>query len=223
MQIGELSERTGRPTKTLRYWEERGLLPEPLRGPNGYRDYHEDAIRVVRFIGAAKSAGLRLEEIAQILAHTRRRRCTVCPRHLAASPPSCRGDDADPRTRGGEVRPRRSPRDRREIRSIFLHRQRHLRTGVVRDGERPDALPTSLIATSRASNMGSGTYPLGSAFLKRLVRHLGPTLLDRVGPNVSDHRLLANPERYPCFLVISRTRDPRGSPHRSPPSTALVI
>lgn len=67
MQIGELSERTGTPTKTLRYWEEIGLLPEPSRGPNGYRDYEPSAIRVVGFIRAAKAAGFRLEEIGQIL------------------------------------------------------------------------------------------------------------------------------------------------------------
>jgi DNA-binding transcriptional MerR regulator len=67
MQIGELSELTGCPTKTLRYWEEIGLLPKPERAPNGYRDYDGEAVRIVGFIRAAKSARFRLDDIAQIL------------------------------------------------------------------------------------------------------------------------------------------------------------
>ncbi|HHH30859.1 MAG TPA: MerR family DNA-binding transcriptional regulator, partial [Polyangiaceae bacterium] len=37
MKIGEVAERSGVPAKTIRYYEEVGLLPEPERAPNGYR------------------------------------------------------------------------------------------------------------------------------------------------------------------------------------------
>ncbi|MGO7374237.1 MerR family DNA-binding transcriptional regulator, partial [Rhizobium ruizarguesonis] len=38
MNIGEASERTGLPSKTIRYYEDIGLI-RPERGGNGYRDY----------------------------------------------------------------------------------------------------------------------------------------------------------------------------------------
>ena len=38
MRIGELSERSGVPTKTIRYWEQSGLVAEPARTGSGYRD-----------------------------------------------------------------------------------------------------------------------------------------------------------------------------------------
>ena len=48
MRIGELAERAGVNIETLRYYERRGLLPEPARGPSGHRRYDEDALRFVR-------------------------------------------------------------------------------------------------------------------------------------------------------------------------------
>ena len=43
MKIGELSERTGIPTRMLRYYEEQGLLASE-RSANGYRSYDEDDV-----------------------------------------------------------------------------------------------------------------------------------------------------------------------------------
>ena len=54
-------------TKTIRYYEEIGLLPEPDREPNGYRDYQVDAIDRLRFVRDAQDTGLTLTEIASVL------------------------------------------------------------------------------------------------------------------------------------------------------------
>lgn len=43
MKIGELASRVGVSAKTIRYYEEIGLLPEPQRASNGYRDYRDES------------------------------------------------------------------------------------------------------------------------------------------------------------------------------------
>jgi DNA-binding transcriptional MerR regulator len=67
MKIGELSRRTGTPTKTIRYYEEIGVLPAPDRAPNGYREYPEDAVDRLAFVREAQATGLTLAEISSIL------------------------------------------------------------------------------------------------------------------------------------------------------------
>jgi len=67
MRIGELGNRTRVPTKTIRYYEDIGLLPEPARADNGYREYDDDAVQRLRFIRDAQASGLSLTEIASIL------------------------------------------------------------------------------------------------------------------------------------------------------------
>lgn len=67
MKIGELAGRAGVTTKTIRYYENIGLLPEPDRRANGYRDYTEDMVDRLDFIRDAQAAGLTLTEIASIL------------------------------------------------------------------------------------------------------------------------------------------------------------
>ncbi len=57
MKIGELSRRTGVPTRMLRYYEEQGLL-ESERRSNGYRDYPETAIDQVELVRGLVSSGL---------------------------------------------------------------------------------------------------------------------------------------------------------------------
>lgn len=67
MKIGDLAKATGFTTKTIRYYEEVGLLPPPQRSESGYRSYsQEDAVRLL-FIGKAKHIGLSLEDIRGIL------------------------------------------------------------------------------------------------------------------------------------------------------------
>jgi DNA-binding transcriptional MerR regulator len=54
-------------TQTLRYYERRGLLPEPDRSLSGYRAYTADAVRTVRFIKRAQRLGFTLDDIEDLL------------------------------------------------------------------------------------------------------------------------------------------------------------
>lgn len=68
MRIGELARAVGVNPKTVRYYEKVGLLPAAERNGAGYRVYgHGDADRV-GFIKAAQRLGMRLDEIAEVLA-----------------------------------------------------------------------------------------------------------------------------------------------------------
>ena len=64
MRIGELSERSGVPTKTIRYWEQSGLVAEPARTGSGYRDYHDDTLAVLRFVRSAQAAGFTFDPLS---------------------------------------------------------------------------------------------------------------------------------------------------------------
>jgi DNA-binding transcriptional MerR regulator len=68
MKIGELARRGGTTAKTIRFYEQAGLLPAPARTQAGYRDYGPESIDRLEFVGRAQSAGLSLREIRQVLA-----------------------------------------------------------------------------------------------------------------------------------------------------------
>jgi len=68
MRIGELAERSGLTAKTLRFYEQAGVLPQPRRDKSGYRDYDDEALSRLGFVKAAQAAGLTLSEIRQIIA-----------------------------------------------------------------------------------------------------------------------------------------------------------
>jgi MerR family transcriptional regulator, copper efflux regulator len=68
VRIGELAQAVALPTKTIRYYEEIGLLPEPDRRPNGYRAYDDSACERLRFVKAAQAVGFSLGEIKEIVA-----------------------------------------------------------------------------------------------------------------------------------------------------------
>jgi DNA-binding transcriptional MerR regulator len=61
MRIGELAARTGTSTRSLRYYEEQGLLPT-RRAANGHREYDESDLRLVREIRGLLSIGFGLAE-----------------------------------------------------------------------------------------------------------------------------------------------------------------
>ena len=67
MKIGEMAAMAGVTTKTLRFYEERGLLPAPTRTPSGYRDYPPEALSRLDFIRRGRNAGLTLAQISEIL------------------------------------------------------------------------------------------------------------------------------------------------------------
>jgi MerR family Zn(II)-responsive transcriptional regulator of zntA len=68
MKIGVLSKQVGIDIQTLRYYESQGLLNEPKRLPNGYRDYPKESIARLSFIKNAKLVGFTLSQINQLLA-----------------------------------------------------------------------------------------------------------------------------------------------------------
>lgn len=82
MRIGEVFERTGVPVKTIRYYEEIGLLEQPARTPSGYRAYGEEVVDRLAFIRAAQRVGLPLAEIGDIIA-VRDRGDTPCAHVLS--------------------------------------------------------------------------------------------------------------------------------------------
>ncbi|MFE7580102.1 heavy metal-responsive transcriptional regulator [Streptomyces gardneri] len=67
MRIGELATKAGLSTKTIRFYEEAGLLPAPPRTSGGYRDYPERATTRLSFVREAQAAGLTLAEIRSVL------------------------------------------------------------------------------------------------------------------------------------------------------------
>jgi DNA-binding transcriptional MerR regulator len=68
MRSGALAAAAGVNVQTLRYYERRGLLPDPQRSLGGHREYGPDDLTVVRVIKAAQRLGFTLDEIADLLA-----------------------------------------------------------------------------------------------------------------------------------------------------------
>jgi MerR family copper efflux transcriptional regulator len=66
MNIGDASERSGLPAKTIRYYEEIGLL-KPDRSENGYRDYSTADVHRLKFLQRSRSLGFSVEECRQLL------------------------------------------------------------------------------------------------------------------------------------------------------------
>ncbi|GAA0937034.1 MerR family transcriptional regulator [Nonomuraea longicatena] len=66
MRIGELSRLTGVSVRSLRYYEEQGLL-QPTRRPSGYREYEKDDADTVRGIRLMLAAGLSTTTIREML------------------------------------------------------------------------------------------------------------------------------------------------------------
>lgn len=77
-RIGELAKKTGVTTKTIRYYEQAGLLSPPARTESGYRHYSEADAERLAFIRVAKEFGFSLGEIREILA-VRDRDEAPCP------------------------------------------------------------------------------------------------------------------------------------------------
>ncbi len=65
--IGELARKSGLNSKTIRYYETVGLLPEPDRTPSGYRYYPDKVVDKLKFIKKAQRLGFTLQEIKEIL------------------------------------------------------------------------------------------------------------------------------------------------------------
>ena len=68
MKIGELAKRAQVSVDTVRFYEQRGLLPQAVRSHSGYRQYALSDVKRLKFIIHAKELGFTLEEIKQLLA-----------------------------------------------------------------------------------------------------------------------------------------------------------
>jgi MerR family mercuric resistance operon transcriptional regulator len=66
--IGGLAKAAGVGVETVRYYQRRGLLPEPSRPPGEIRRYGEEDVKRLRFIRSAQTAGFTLSEIGELLA-----------------------------------------------------------------------------------------------------------------------------------------------------------
>jgi Hg(II)-responsive transcriptional regulator len=67
LTTGKLAKATGVNNETLRYYERRGLLPEPPRRASGYRMYPAESVERLQFIKGAQTLGFTLEEIRELL------------------------------------------------------------------------------------------------------------------------------------------------------------
>ena len=66
MNIGEVAERSGIPPKTIRYYEDIGLV-RPQRSGNGYRAFRETDLHKLAFLGRARTLGFSIEDCRNLL------------------------------------------------------------------------------------------------------------------------------------------------------------
>lgn len=66
MKIGDIARAAGVTTSRIRFYEKRGIIAPAARGANGYRDYPEELIAILRFIEQAQGLGFSLKEIASV-------------------------------------------------------------------------------------------------------------------------------------------------------------
>lgn len=68
MNISEAAEQAGLPTKTIRYYEDIGLVAPARRRDNGYRDYAERDVHMLRFLSRARGLGFSVADCRAIIA-----------------------------------------------------------------------------------------------------------------------------------------------------------
>jgi Cu(I)-responsive transcriptional regulator len=85
MNIGDAAQQSGLPAKTIRYYEEIGLL-RPGRSENGYRDYAAADIHKLRFLQRSRGLGFSVDECRQLLAlYEDRDRASADVRQIAST------------------------------------------------------------------------------------------------------------------------------------------
>ncbi|MCG6202579.1 Cu(I)-responsive transcriptional regulator [Psychromonas antarctica] len=67
LSISQAAKKTGLSVKSIRHYEQIGLIPPPLRGDNEYRYYTEVSIKQLHFIKGTKDAGFNLKESKALL------------------------------------------------------------------------------------------------------------------------------------------------------------
>jgi Cu(I)-responsive transcriptional regulator len=85
MNVGEAAERSGLPAKTIRYYEDIGLV-RPARAGNGYRDYSTSDIHKLAFLRRARGLGFSIPDCRQLMAlYEDRSRASHDVREIAAA------------------------------------------------------------------------------------------------------------------------------------------
>lgn len=85
MNISQAGERSGLPPKTIRFYEDIGLIA-PTRRANGYRDFSEDDLHKLAFLRRARALGFSTEECRQLLSlYTDQSRASADVRKLASA------------------------------------------------------------------------------------------------------------------------------------------
>lgn len=74
LTIGELARKAGVGVETVRYYQRRGLFPEPPRQPRSTREYSPEALELLRFIRRARGLGFTIKEIEHLLVLRRARK-----------------------------------------------------------------------------------------------------------------------------------------------------
>ena len=67
MNIGDVAEASGLPTKTIRYYEDIGLI-RPMRSENGYRSFSDNDLHKLRFLSRSRALGFSIEDCRALLA-----------------------------------------------------------------------------------------------------------------------------------------------------------
>ena len=67
LTTGQVAKQAQVNIETVRYYERRGLIPEPPRRESGYRQYPRDMVARIQFIKRAQELGFSLKEIAELL------------------------------------------------------------------------------------------------------------------------------------------------------------
>lgn len=67
LTIGQLAKRAGVNIETIRYYERRGLIPEPPRNKSGHREYSLGEVKRTEFIKRSQALGFSLKEISELL------------------------------------------------------------------------------------------------------------------------------------------------------------
>ncbi len=75
LTIGRLAEVAGVNIETIRYYQRRGLLDEPLKPLGGHRRYAPEQAKRVRFIKRAQALGFTLDEVGALLSLDAARAC----------------------------------------------------------------------------------------------------------------------------------------------------
>jgi len=81
LKVGELAKAAGVPAKTIRYYEQVGVLPEASRSAAGYRQYRRRDIHRLLFVRRARYLGLPLSQLRDLTAGLEGKGCaTLRPR-----------------------------------------------------------------------------------------------------------------------------------------------